>query len=220
MKKILFIIGSLFFLLASFNKASDDCDLVLKKVIDELNNHPKLAEAVKENPKLVDAWKKLDDLGADNALKNDPKVLDYVNSGRKNEINLDVEEVLGGHSKFRHGSHLTYNDMKLRVLNKHPDFPQSRSALKFDSDAVHQDAVNKAFKHHKSSIESHFSSSDDYLTLEYDYGSKVGSGYTNTGSRNNPVAEHVESNKVVIALKRDSTNPDGYILDSAYPSLN
>lgn len=74
------------------------------------------SRAVKENPKLVDAWKKLDDLGADNALKNDPKVLDYVNSGRKNEINLDVEEVLGGHSKFRHGSHLTYNDMKLRAL--------------------------------------------------------------------------------------------------------
>ena len=186
----------------------------------DIGSSSALLDKFVENEGLVDSWKKLDDLGADQALKRNPDVLDYVGNGRKNDINLDVEEVLGGHSKARHGSHLTDAEMEQRVLGNHPDFPQSRSALKFDSDAVHQDAVNKAFQQHKSSIESHFSSSDDYLTLEYDYGSKVGSGFTNTGTRNNPVSSPVESNKLIIALRRDATNPDGYILDSAYPFFN
>ncbi len=171
----------------------------LNKIVNEINTNSKFKTKFKENPDFV---------------------TDYIANGRKNKIDLDIEEALGGHSKARHGSHLTDADMEQRVLGNHPDFSQSRSALKFDSDVIHQDAVNKAFQQHKSTIESHFKSSDDYLTLEYDYGSKVGSGFTNTGTRNNPISSPVESNKIIIALKRDATNTDGYILDSAYPFFN
>ena len=174
-------------------------------------------DIITDNPNLVNAWKKLDDLGADAILKRDPDVLKYVQNGRTNKINIEVEELLGGHSKARHGSHLSMNEMEQRVLGTHSSMPQSRSALKFDSDAIHEDAVSKAFQQHKSTIDNHFKTSDDYLELDFDYGSKVGEGFTNTGTRRNPLASQVESSKVRIALKKDATNPDGYILDSAYP---
>ncbi|WP_299626506.1 RNase A-like domain-containing protein [uncultured Tenacibaculum sp.] len=202
----------------TLNLINNDCP-ILRNLIDEININPQLKNAIGEDPDLIIAWKKLDDLEADEFFKKDPKILDYVQNGRNNEINIDVEELLGGHSKARHGAHLTDNDMRLRALGQHPNFPQSRSALKFDSDLIHKDAVNKAYRHHKNTIETHFNSSDDYLTLEYNYGSKVGSGYTNIGTRNSPISSPVETNKIVIALKRDTTNPDGYILDSAYPNL-
>ncbi|GAA3523250.1 hypothetical protein GCM10022393_42560 [Aquimarina addita] len=80
-------------------------------------------------------------------------------------------------------------EMKQRVLGTHSSMPQSRSALKFDSYAIHQDVVSKAFQQHKSTIVNHFSTSDDYLELDFDYGSKIGEGFTNTGTRRNPVVK-------------------------------
>lgn len=196
MKNLILYISLFFIAQVSFGQGTG-CPL--KKIIDASNESVEFKKLLKENPEHVTS---------------------YATQGRKAGIDLDIEEALGGHSKARHGSHLTDLEMKQRVLGTHPDFPQSRSALKFDSDAVHKDAVNKAFEKHKTVIKSHFSSSDDYLELEYDYGSKVGSGFTNTGTRRNPVSSAVESDKIIIAFKRDATNPDGFILDSAYPLFN
>ena len=191
------------------------------KLLDDLAKNPTFAKEffakAGDNPGLVESWKKLSNLGADDALRRNTEALEYLANGRSDKILLEVEELLGGHSKARHGSQLTMTEMEQRVLGTHPTMPQSRSALKFDSDAIHENAVNKAFQNNKTTIEAHFKTSDDYLELDYDYGSKIGEGFTNTGSRRIPISSKVETSKVRIAIKRDINSPDGYILDSAYP---
>lgn len=210
MKKFFYLLFLLLLLIPSFGQ---DCPWSRFKA----DTDGDLADLFDERPELIDSWGKLDNLGADEALRKNKDALEYLADGRSDNILLDVEELLGGHSKSRHGSQIPLSEMEQRVLGTHPSMPQSRSALKFDSDAIHEDAVSKAFRQHKSTIDNHFSTSDDYLELDFDYGSKVGEGFTNTGARRNPVALEVESSKVRIALKKDPTNPDGYILDSAYP---
>lgn len=105
--------------------------------------------------------------------------------------------------------------MRQRVEGTHPTMPQSRSALKFDDAVVHQNAIDAAFDANKASIDTHFANGGGYKTWEYDYGSQVGTGYTNTGTRSNPVAQPVTTSKVEIAMKPDGAG--GYTLDSGYP---
>lgn len=133
-----------------------------------------------------------------------------------NGCNIHDAEDAGGHSIERHGSDLSLEEMEQRVLGEHPTMPQSRTAMRFDSEAIHQDAVDKAFDTFKSDIDNHFANGGDYKEWVFDYGSQVGEGYTNTGTRRNPVASQVTSNKVTIALKPDGAG--GYTLDSAYPT--
>ncbi|MCG8668324.1 MAG: HINT domain-containing protein, partial [Pseudomonadales bacterium] len=178
-----------------------------EKLLRDAEVNEDFREAFVNDPSLVDSWKTLNELGADDTLRRNTDALEYLSTGRKNEIMLDVEELLGGHSKARHGSHLSMAEMEQRVMGNHPTMPQSRSALKFDSDAIHADAVNKAFNHHKSTIEAHFSSSSDYLELDFDYGSRIGEGFTNTGSRRNPVSSEVSTNVVRVAFRRDPNSP-------------
>ncbi len=212
MKKFLFLTS----LLLSSLFSSAQCEWKAK-LQDDLYQSRELSQAFFENGDLIDSWKKLNGLGADESLRKDIDALEYLTNGRSDKILLDVEELLGGHSKSRHGSQLTMSEMEQRVLGTHPNMPKSRSALKFDSDVIHEDAVSKAFTNHKLAIEAHFKSSTDYLELDFDYGSKIGEGYTNTGTRRNPISEQVSSNKVRIALKYDADSPNKYILDSAYP---
>ncbi|MEO2051687.1 MAG: RNase A-like domain-containing protein [Allomuricauda sp.] len=180
-------------------------------------NNKAFTEAVGKNPELLDSWTLLDNLGADEVLRKSKEALEYFTNGRTDKILLDVEELLGGHSKARHGSNLSMVEMEQRVLGTHPVMPQSRSALKFDSDAIHEDAVSKAFQNYKTTIKEHFKTSDDYLELDFEYGSKIGEGFTNKGTRSNPISMQVETSKVRITFKRDVNSPDGYILDSAHP---
>lgn len=96
---------------------------------------------------------------------------------------------------------------------------QSRSALKFDGDLLHEDAVSQAFNSKKADIEAHFNSGQTTnFELEYDFGSQVGTGYTNTGTLSDPTSFAVKSTKVKLVFKADPTNPTGYILLTAYPS--
>ncbi|RIV42065.1 fibronectin type III domain-containing protein [Flagellimonas pelagia] len=199
------------------NKLNLDDD-ALRLLNQDLNNKA-FAEAVGKNPELLDSWRLLDNLGADEVLRNSKEALEYFTNGRTDKILLDVEELLGGHSKARHGAQLTMAEMEQRVLGTHPSMGQSRSALKFDGDLLHEDAVSQAFNSKKADIEAHFNSGQTTnFELEYDFGSQVGTGYTNTGTLSEPTSFAVKSTKVKLVFKADPTNPTGYILLTAYPS--
>ena len=134
-----------------------------------------------------------------------------------NLIDLDAEESLGGHSYERHGADLTLIEMEQRVMGTNPNLPQSRSALKFESLEIHQDAVNKAYQHYKTEIDTHFENGGEYREWEFDYVSQTGSGYINTGTRRNPVPQFVTTTKIIIAFNVNAISPRGYYLVSAYP---
>lgn len=188
------------------------------KFLDDFSGSIDAIRAFSNDLKLIDAWKRLDNLGAVVFIRKDFNALKYVANGRSNKIMLNVEELLGGHSIARHGSQLPLSEMEQRVLGTHPTMPQSRSALKFDTDVIHEDAVDKAFNHYKMEIEAHFNSgATDYFERDFDYVNNVGEGYYNSGTRSNPVSQHVTTTKVRIAFKSDPLSPGGYILDSAYP---
>jgi len=183
-------------------------------------NNKAFAEAVGKNPELLDSWRLLDNLGADEVLRKSKEALEYFTNGRTDKILLDVEELLGGHSKARHGANLSMVEMEQRVLGTHPKIQQSRHALRFETEAIHIDAVNKVFKEHKDEIEVFFSNPNNvYKECSLDYGSKVGSGYSNIGTLNNPISQAVTSDKITISFKRVANNPTGYRLESAFPDV-
>ncbi len=154
-----------------------------------------------------------------NKLDEFGEAMAYLVNGRGNRILLEVEEALGGHSIARHGSHLSLSEMRQRVLGTHPTLNQSRSALRFDSEALHKNSVDQAFNTRKAEIESHFNSGQTTdFEVEYDFGSQVGAGYTNTGTLGSPTAVAVTSTKVKLILRVDLDNPTGYKLLTAYPS--
>lgn len=165
----------------------------------------KVDDAVKQN---------IDDVSTKVKNKSD----EVVGAGR--QISLLAEEALGGHSIARHGPQLTLLEMEQRVLGIHPTIPQSRSALRFETQAIHEDAVNKAFTQYRDEIDAFFANPNNtYKEWTFDYGSKVGSGYTNTGTLSNPVSQAVTSNQVTISIKRVTNNPRGYRLESAFPDV-
>jgi hypothetical protein len=145
-----------------------------------------------------------------------PKSIKGIFGKKKGYKKIEDAELAGGHSIERHGAQLTDVEMEQRILGTHPTMPQSRTAMKFDSPEVHQNAVDAAYDAYISEIDAHFASGGGYKEWEFDYGSKTGTGYTNTGTRSNPVSVPVTSTKVTIAMKPDGAG--GYILDSAYPS--
>lgn len=137
---------------------------------------------------------------------------------KRKKVLLDVEETFPGcHSIERHGHHLTMEDMRLRAIGQHPTIPRGKRATRFDSEALHEDAVNQAFNTHKDAIEAHFANGGVYKEWDIDYGSQVGSGYYNSGSYNNPSLQQVTTSKVKIAFDADPSNPTGYKMISAYP---
>ena len=150
-------------------------------------------------------------------MRNNVDNLNYLNNKRGDKIKIHVEEALGGHSIARHGHNLLLSDMELRVLGQHPAFPQSRSALKFDSEAIHQASLSKAFKEHKTEIDAHFANGGGYREWDSQLSGRIGEGYTNTGTRRMPISQYVTTDIVRIAFKPDANNPSGYIMDSGYP---
>jgi hypothetical protein len=99
--------------------------------------------------------------------------------------------------------------------------PQSRSALKFTNEHTHADAVNQAYAKYSTDIQNHFSSGGGYREWTFDYGSPVGVGFTNTGTRANPVVVPIQPGsvtKVTISFKPDPSAPGGFRLESAYPA--
>ncbi len=211
MKNLIIYISLFLLTQASFGQCP------LNRLVNEINSNTQLKNAIKNNPDLIDSWKKLDDLGADDVLKNDPEVLKYISNGRSNEILLEVEEILGGHSIERHGAHLPLPEMRQRVIGQHPTMPQSRSALKFDSNSIHQSSVNEAFRTHKTDIENHFSQGGGYKEWSFNLNNRIGNGYHNAGTVNNPSAVYVTTDKIKITFAPDSNSPSGYIMISAYP---
>jgi hypothetical protein len=137
---------------------------------------------------------------------------------RLSGLNIAIEEANGGHSIARHGEHLPMSEMEQRVLGTHPTMRQSRTAMRFTDQVTHEDAVARAYAHHRTAIESHFRNGGGYMEWEFSYGALTGSGYTNTGTLSRPIAVPVTSQKVKIAFRPDASNSRGYSLDSAYPS--
>ena len=98
MKKLLII---LLLSLSQFGLAQTNC--ALTNLIDELKTNDQLKTALKETPDLSDAWRKLDDLDADDALKNDidflKNVKDWDGGGAKltknANGNLDLVDASG-----------------------------------------------------------------------------------------------------------------------------
>ena len=135
---------------------------------------------------------------------------------------LDVEETFPGcHSIERHGVQLSPTDLQLRAKGEHPTLPPTKKSTKFDSQQLHDDAVNAAFNQHKVDIEAHFASGGGYKEWDIDYGSQVGSGYYNSGDYGaGAILNEVTTTKVKIAFNKDPLNPTGYKMISAYPWYN
>lgn len=131
---------------------------------------------------------------------------------------LVAQEARGGHSNARHGPQLSLSELRQRVLGIHPTMPQSRTAMKFQNAHVHSDAVEKAYLANQANIAAHFAGGGGYRTWTFDYGSRTGVGFTNTGTLSKPVVQAVESTKVTIAFRPDPTAPSGFSLVSAYPA--
>lgn len=139
--------------------------------------------------------------------------------GSSLKIDLLEEERLGGHSIERHGPHLTMQEMEQRVMGTHSTLGQSRSALRFENVAVHVESTNAAYDYYRSEIDAHFKAGGDYREWEFEFGSITGSGYSNTGTRSNPIrSSRITSTKVKIAFEPDVNSPRGYKLVSSYPS--
>jgi RHS repeat-associated protein len=136
-------------------------------------------------------------------------------------IDLSAQEALGGHSIARHGSGLRLSELRARVAGTHPTMPQSRSALKFINDYIHEDAVNKAYAKYSTDIQNHFASGGAYKSWTFDYGSPTGAGFTNIATRANPTIIPIQPSaltKVTISFAPDPLAPGGFRLDSAYPA--
>jgi hypothetical protein len=140
--------------------------------------------------------------------------------GPKRSIDLAVQEALGGHSLERHGEQVSLSELRQRVLGTHPTMPQSRTALKFINSETHSDAVEQAFLKYQTEIQQHFASGGGYREWTFDYGSPTGVGFTNIGTRNNPIIEAInpgQTTKVTIAFNVHP-GPEGFYLVSAYPA--
>jgi len=160
------------------------------------------------------------DADVTSSMRKSVEALEYISNPRTNKIRLDIEEALGGHSIAHHGSEIPLIEMDQRVLGTHPSMSQSRSALKFDNDLIHQNSVDQAFNHYKSEIKAHFDAGGGYKTWgPFETGGRIGEGYHNYSTRSNPIATPVTSSKVSIAFRPDSNHPNSFMLDSAYPKF-
>jgi hypothetical protein len=78
----------------------------------EAEGSEKLKEAVIKNPKLADAWKKMDDLGVDEALRRNPGALEVLDLKAKGELDkipdpseyLDANYISNHLAKFDEGA--------------------------------------------------------------------------------------------------------------------
>jgi len=217
-------------LLKFFAKIGDWCSSSAKVSWNALSDAKKklfaedfLDKIVANDPDLVallsngDGVKAWDNWNAFPNLRNRVDLLENYYP-KRSKILIDVEELFPGcHSIARHGHHLPLDDMRLRVIGEHPSMGQSRSALKFDTPAIHDASVNKAFNDHKVEIEAHFANGGGYREWDSQLSGRVGEGYTNTGTINNPSSQYVTSNKVKITFDVDPSNPTGYKMISGYP---
>lgn len=133
-------------------------------------------------------------------------------------IDLDAHEALGGHSRARHGAHIPSDELRQRVMGTHPTMPQSRSALRFSSPEIHEQAVNQAYRRHRDEIIEHFSSGGGYREWTIDFPG-AGNGFTNTGTRSAPVLVPVTADRVTISLNANPNAPGGFYLVSAFPDV-
>lgn len=121
---------------------------------------------------------------------------------------LGESERLGGHCLERHGPSVKLGDLKKRVMGTHATMPQSRTALKFPSQSAMIQALKAVFKKHGSAIQDHFSKGGGEESWEkVNVGAPVGVGFTNTGTRKNPVSKAIqlgEVTKVSLFLKPKS----------------
>ncbi len=192
---------------------------VLCKLATDLANFPELRKlfdsAENVGGRFVKAWEKWIDFP--NLRTRIDLLKNYY--PQRSKIILDIEETFDGcHSKARHGSHLTSNDMQLRAKDEHPTLPGAKTSTKFDSEQLHDDAVNAAYNQHKDAIEAHFANGGGYKEWDIDYGIQVGSGYYNSGDYGpGAILNEVTTKKVKIAFDKDLTNPTGYKMISAYP---
>ena len=181
---------------------------------DLLSSEAFLTKLVNDE-KLLSAWNILKE---NNDYRKVIPYLENIGKNRSNGIYIELEEYLGGHSIERHGFQIPIQEMEQRILGTHPTMPQSRSALKFDNEAIHKDPVSKAYTRFKTEIDDHFINGDkSYFEKDFDYGSRIGDGYYNSGTRGSPVSNRVTTTKIRIAFKENPNHPTGYIMDSAYP---
>ena len=111
--------------------------------------------------------------------------------------------------------------MRQRVEGNAPGLPQSRTALKFLDKATMDDAVNTAYTRFRAEIIDHFKAGGDYKEWSLDTGKPVGEGFTNTGTRANPVVRALtpaEVTKVTISFNKNPAAPGGFYLVSGFPA--
>ncbi len=111
MKKLILYISFLLVIQLSFaqsnanrslNLINNDCP-ILKNLVDEINGNPQLKNAIKDNPSLVDALKKIDDLG-DDAFKQLRKDPDFLKNFNNILSNVDLNDhIFKGDIKFELG---------------------------------------------------------------------------------------------------------------------
>jgi hypothetical protein len=186
----------------------------------------KYAEQLKQNPELKNRLDEIENLDLkekarqawefEQKLSQAPNMQAVLVSPQPKQIDLHTQEGLGGHSIDRHGAQVKLSELRQRVLGTHPTHPQSRSAMKFNNEHTHANSVEAAYLHYKTEIDAHFAAGGGYKEWTFDYGSRTGVGFTNTGTRKNPSIQAVTSNKVTISL--DAHSAGGFYLVSAFPA--
>ncbi|MEN9612947.1 MAG: hypothetical protein RLZZ628_3761 [Bacteroidota bacterium] len=158
--------------------------------------------------------------GKSSIMLNVPKGTGAAVSGKKirlGTLDISSEEAAGGHSIARHGSHLSMVDMEERVLGTHSSLGQSRSALKFMSQQIHEDAVNAVYTAYLGDIETHFRTNGNNESWELDLGRPIGEGFRNSATLSAPTSVQVSSTRVKAVFKADPNHPRGFFLLTAYP---
>jgi Bacterial CdiA-CT RNAse A domain len=158
--------------------------------------------------------------GKSSVVLNAPKGTNAEATGKKlrlGVIDIASEEGAGGHSIARHGAHLSMVDMEERVLGTHSSLGQSRSALKFLSQSIQEDAINAAYTAYRGDIEAHFRTNGGNESWELDLGSPIGEGFRNSATLSAPTSVQVSTTRVKVVFKADPNHPRGFFLLTAYP---
>ncbi len=183
-------------------------------------------ENSKEFENLTEIVKRYDHFDTDNFVfvldkgRQDAIDVGLLRSTSPSDIDL-LEQALFGKAHFfqRHGPSMSFEDMKLRVIGKHPTIPPAKATARFSDAATMDDAINKAFKGYKSVFEDYFVNGDTRPKgCTFEYGLHLGDGIINHGTINNPNLERVSSiARLNIVFARHPQAPNGFYLLTAYP---
>jgi hypothetical protein len=131
--------------------------------------------------------------------------------------NLVADERSGGHSIQRHSSRIQDSQLRQRIMSSNGLYPQSLSALKFNSDEDHIESLHFMVNQYKNKIDEAFKAGKKYIVLDHTFNELIGAGYTNVGSRKKPSLKKVHTHSARLVLVRSKKSKLGFQFHTFYP---